>query len=286
MKKSKKTSLMYAILIALILICGAAISVLVFNEFSQYTSTTYRLALSTTAPATSSDFLDCLLYAEETFSTEPPTLALTPFIPECEYVTAWRKYYNNEDIIGHLRIPGTAIDYILVQSTDNTFYLYHNIRREECPAGWVFFDYYIDLGFVNQNLVIYAHNMRDGSKFHNLRYFAQYDFFRKNNLIYLHSIYRTSVWEIFAFYEAHISFPYTYINLPIDYWLIMQEAFVAASIHQTDIVLKPHDRVLTLSTCSNVDRDTRYVLQARLFIPPWEIAGAVLDDRYANLTHH
>lgn len=249
------------------MICGTAIGVLVVGEFSQYSASAYHRAwLSSTAPITSQDFFDDSLYAGAIFSTEPPVLTSTPFDPYDDEIFYWQAAYNNEDIIGHLRVPGTNIDYILVQGQDNSFYLYHNIHREPSAAGWVFLDYSIDLSYVNQNLVIYAHNMGDGSMFHNLRYFADYEFFKANNLIYLHTIWRKSVWEIFAFYEAHISFPYTHINLPLDYWALMQQAFMNASVHKSDIVLQPTDRILTLSTCSNVDRDTRLVLQARLYV--------------------
>lgn len=190
------------------------------------------------------------------------------FVPNVDF-TALREHYGNEDIVGHLWIDGTSIDYFITQTVDNSFYLYHDIWGNRTSAGWVFLDYDVDLNRANHNLVIYGHNMRAGDRFHNIRFYADYDFFRTHNIIHLETEYESTVWEVFAFYVASIDFPYTHINYANDeQWTFMQQAFLDASVHNTGIVLTPSDRVLTLSTCTTDNNpNTRFVLQARLVLP-------------------
>jgi len=205
------------------------------------------------------------------FSPEFPSESFPEFPPEPledlpNEFQVKQEYFNNNDIVGHLWIEGTAINYLVLQSTDNEFYLYHDIHKNPSSAGWIFLDYYVNLSYPNQNTVIYGHNMRSGIMFHNIRYFANYYFLRNHSIINLNTVYGSTKWQVFAFYTAHISFPYTHINFENEaQWAFMLERFIEASIHDTGITPASDDRILTLSTCvSNGDRDMRYVLQAKL----------------------
>ena len=211
---------------------------------------------------------------EEPIIYEPPPIVPEP-TPEPvrepqprilrEEFAQLREQYDNDNIVGRIIIPGTTIDYLVTQTDDNEFYLYHDIHGNRTAAGWIFLDYDVDLTRDDQNTVIYGHNMNDNIKFHSIRHYRNYDFFREHPTIIFNTIYEDTEWEVFAFYVAHISFPYTHINYMNEaQWAYMQERFQQASMHPTDIVLTPEDRILTLSTCTNVDQDTRFVLQARL----------------------
>ena len=69
----------------------------------------------------------------------------------------------NEDIIGWLTVDNTKIDYPIVQTNNNEYYLNHNLDREYSSAGWIFMDSKNKLD--DQNLIIYGHHRRDGSMF-------------------------------------------------------------------------------------------------------------------------
>jgi len=192
---------------------------------------------------------------------EPPPPA---FVPRDEFL-AWREEFNNDDIIGHLRIEGTGIDYLVVQGRDNDFYLYHDIHREPSRAGWIFLDYEVDIRGDDHNMVIYGHNMAENIMFHGIRHFQNYNFLRAHPIISFRTLYADYEWEIFAFYVAHIDFPYTLVNYPnTATWAHWLDNFVYESIHDTGINVTAHDRILTLSTCSGANDDERFVLQARL----------------------
>ena len=178
---------------------------------------------------------------------------------------ALREAFGNDDIMAHLHLDGTVINYLVVQTTNNDFYQNHDIWRNHSRAGWVFLDYEVNLRSQDHNIVIYAHNMQREHKFHSLRHFNSYNFFRLHPYIYLTTPYGEYVWEIFSFYSTMIDFSYNIINFQSETIRNeMLELFEAKSIHNAGVRVSPGERVLTLSTCTGRDRDERYVLHARL----------------------
>jgi len=179
-----------------------------------------------------------------------------------------REYYNNPDIIGFIHIPGTNISYPVVQAECNDFYLYFDLHWQHSNRGSIFLDYINDLhSLTDDNTIIYGHNMRDGSKFHNIRHFQDEEYFRAHPYILLDTAYEETVWEIFSFIRTHINFDYLIPNFSTrDAFVDFQRELQSRSHHRTDIVLYPTDQILILSTCVTIlaDIDYRYILVARL----------------------
>ena len=181
------------------------------------------------------------------------------------YIVALREQYENDEIVGYIYIEGTDIRYVVTQHTDNVFYLYHDIHRRPDRAGWVFLDYENDLTREDPNTIIYGHNMRQNIRFHGIRHFQNRDFFDTHRYITFNTAYGEYRWEIFSFYRTHIDFFYIQVHFNSDeefYELLAEMA--ARSMHPSDVIVGPGDRVLTLSTCTNNDRDERFVVNARL----------------------
>jgi sortase B len=176
-----------------------------------------------------------------------------------------REEYNNEHIIGHLIIPGTDIDYLVVQTGDNIFYLTHDLRGQPDRGGTIFLDYENRLSRPDRNTILYGHNMAAGTHFATMTRFRDGDFFRENRYIIFNTIYEDTVWEIFAFYSTDISFPYIQVIFPgADAFERLLTGIKALSWHDAGIPVTAGDRILTLSTCTTTGRDIRYVLNARL----------------------
>ena len=170
--------------------------------------------------------------------------------------------FSNSDIVAHLLVPGTSIDYYVVQGYDNEFYLTHNIWREPVASGWVFLDYRVDLSGDDHNWVIYGHNMQRDHKFHSLRRFAAREFFETHPVIILTTPQNVYTWEIFSFYSTHVDFGYNAVNFSDRQEMLSR--FIALSRHDAGVSVSSDDRILTLSTCTNRNDDERYVLHARL----------------------
>ena len=76
---------------------------------------------------------------------------------------------KNSDTVAYLKVKGTSIDYVVLKGEDNEFYLKHNFNKEKNVSGWVFADFHNKFDGMDKNIVIYAHNTRDGSMFGTLK---------------------------------------------------------------------------------------------------------------------
>ncbi|MDR1927612.1 MAG: class B sortase [Oscillospiraceae bacterium] len=172
----------------------------------------------------------------------------------------------NPEIVGWLRIPQTAIDYLFVQGTDNIAYLARDVYGKSAKAGSIFMDYRCAGDFSDFNTILYGHNMKNGSMFRDIRRFADADFFRANTAGSLHLPETTLTLDIFA-----------YLLIKADDAVLyragdqsMQERedflrYVKQNAKQyRALALSPEDRIVTLSTCSYEFSNARMVLLARL----------------------
>ena len=75
---------------------------------------------------------------------------------------------QNPDTVAHIKVNNTRISYVVVQGNDNEYYLNHNFNKEKNRAGWIFADYRNSFDESDKNLIIYGHNMKDGSMFDTL----------------------------------------------------------------------------------------------------------------------
>ena len=176
-----------------------------------------------------------------------------------------REAFDNDDIVGYVKIEGTEIDYMVMQSDDNDFYLDRDVYGQVTAAGSVFMDYESDAASLGRNTILYAHNMRNGTMFHNLRYYQDRRFFDANRYVHLTTLHDQTVWEIFAFYTTTIDFEYIQVYFPDDNsFLELIDEITARSVHNSGIEVGRDDLMLTMSTCSGATRDSRFVVHARL----------------------
>lgn len=78
------------------------------------------------------------------------------------------------------------MDYPVVQGEDNEYYLHHTFRREANKAGSIFLDYRNRADFTEQCVIIYGHNMKDGSMFSNLKKYQDNAFRKESGTAYLY----------------------------------------------------------------------------------------------------
>src|SRR5690625_3368905 len=83
----------------------------------------------------------------------------------------------NNHVVGWITIEGTQIDYPILQSDNNSDFMYQNFYGEESIAGSIFMDYRNNITMEDNNIVVYGHRMKDGSMFQHLTKFLDKDFF-------------------------------------------------------------------------------------------------------------
>ncbi len=175
-------------------------------------------------------------------------------------------YNINPDTVAWLKVPGTNIDYPIVKTVDNSFYLKHNIYFEEDNNGWVFMDYRNNVEELSDNIIIYAHNRYyNGIMFGTLQYTLRSTWYNNpdNYIITLDTLYETLQYKVFSVYKIATTNDYmrTIFNGDEDR-LEFYNMLKDRSIHNFDVELKGSDKILTMSTCA--DDYNRYVVHAVL----------------------
>ena len=165
---------------------------------------------------------------------------------------------ENDETIGWIIVENTNINYPIVQSKDNSFYLNHDYYKNENDAGWIFMDSNNKLD--DQNLVIYGHHRRDGIMFGDVDKLMKKNYYEDNKGEILLIIGDQNIYyKIFAVYKAKVEENY-YKNNFDDFPHTLGE-FQKKSKIKFDENLEGVSQIITLSTCHSNNKD-RLVIQA------------------------
>lgn len=176
-------------------------------------------------------------------------------------------FTGNSDIIAHISIRGTRIANLVVQGEDNAFYLYRDVFGNSNVNGALFLDYRNSPDFSDPNTIIYGHNMNNGTMFHNLRYYVEGDgqaFFEAHPEIQIITQGEALIYEIFSVFITRVDFNYIQTNFAPGEFAGLVEELNRRNTLDTGIYATEEDRLLLLSTCTNISRDTRIVVAGRL----------------------
>ncbi len=184
---------------------------------------------------------------------------------------------QNPDLVGWIKIPGTEIDYPVMQSVDsNEFYLQHNFNKEEDKNGCIFLD--MRNNYVNRddNLMIYGHNMRSGMMFGGLQEYLDETYWKNHKRIQFHTLYDREEYDIIAVCLAKVEYQdedvfryYNFLNAEdeaafAEYKRNIEEL----KVYQDEVDLNYGDKLITLSTCNY------YIEDGRLFLVAKRVDGA------------
>ncbi len=171
----------------------------------------------------------------------------------------------NPDTVGWLKIPGTNIDYPVVQGLDNDHYLKYNFYNEKDRNGWVFMDYRNEKGDLDKNTILYAHNRySSGVMFGPLMDTLHKKWYTnpKNKYITFDTIYGTYKWEVFSLYKVNVQDYGMKIAFKDDEsWEAFIKKLKKRSIYNFNVDVGKDDKIITLSTCTN-NRAKRMLLHA------------------------
>lgn len=154
----------------------------------------------------------------------------------------------NSDTVGYLSIDGVDINYPVVRTTDNKYYLKHSFDKSRNVAGWIFMDYNNKDINKDKNTVIYGHNMKDGSMFGKLKLLKK----NKSNTIYYYDSNNKYEYRVFSIYEIDAEDYYinTIFNSDKDYLTFIQ-IIAKRSIYNYEYDIDVNDNIITLSTCTS-----------------------------------
>ena len=180
-------------------------------------------------------------------------------------------YAENSDTIGWLKIDGMTIDYVVMQAPDEiNKYLRHDLYGKGSTRGCLFVDEYCDI-FNSDNIIIYGHNMKDGSMFGTLDSYADESFYAEHKIIRFDTIYEKHSYEVVAAISTSIPakdedvfryYEYTSSN-DEETFLDYADFIEKNKLYDTGVEINPGDKLLTLSTCAYHTTDGRFVVVAR-----------------------
>lgn len=172
---------------------------------------------------------------------------------------------KNSDTIAWLKVNGTSIEYPVVKTTNNDFYMTHSFDKSYNSAGWVFMDYKNKFDGTDNNMVIYAHNRRDGSLFGTLKNILteEWQNNEENFTIPFITENEKAEYQVFSVYRIENEDYYITTNFGTDNeFQKFIDKIKSRSLKDFEIDVTTNDNILTLSTCADNNK-YRVVLHAK-----------------------
>ena len=185
-----------------------------------------------------------------------------------EYQTLYNK---NKKMVGWIKIEDTEIDYPVMQTVNNEYYMDHNFNQEYDRNGSLFLDKDCDIVHRNTNLIIYGHHMKYGKMFGGLKKYISKEYCKENPNIQFDTIYERGTYEVMYVFRSRI---YNEDEVVFKYYQFLDAAsaqefnsnmqeMAALSLYDTGVTASYGDQLLTLSTCDYSEEDGRFVVVAK-----------------------
>lgn len=189
-----------------------------------------------------------------------------PFVSKYAYMKDTYQYYA-----GWITIPNTAVNYPVMNTPhDVEYYLRRNIEGSYSSSGVPFVGYNCSVYPNSDHLIIYGHNMKNGSMFSDIKKYTNKDFWQENKIISFETLEKSSQYEVFAIMNmdvaignGHFEF-YNYINFHtqdiFDEFLSNVKKYRSYSVDNDPVF---GDEIISLVTCGSATT-RRYIVMAKL----------------------
>lgn len=214
----------------------------------------------------------------ESYAEDAGTQPAEPTEPAAAEMTAYEKYAEvyaqNNDFVGWLCIEGTNINYPVMQTPeDPNYYLKRAFDHSYSDYGVPYVQENCALG-ISDNIVIYGHNMSNGSMFADLCRYEKKSFWQEHPMIHFDTLSGYGEYEIVTVFKtvaySQESFKYYHFvdaENEADF-----DAFLAQcrelELYNTGVDAEYGDQLITLSTCEYSRKNGRMVIVAKKIVPP------------------
>ena len=197
-------------------------------------------------------------------------------VEEVQYEDGNKKKYNidfsglkekNSDTVAWIKVENMRIEYPIVKTGDNAYYLNKSFDKSNNSAGWIFMDYKNKADGTDKNIVLYGHNRKDGSMFGDLKDVFTEEWYQNQDNMYITYITENEYckYQIFSAYRIEDE----------DYYITTKfksndefDKFVnklkSRSFKNFEVEVSGEDQILTLSTCS--DANYRVAVHAKKIV--------------------
>jgi sortase B len=175
---------------------------------------------------------------------------------------------ENTDTIGWIKFDAPeAISYPVVKSADNEEYLTKTFSANDNKLGAIFMDMHNNTGFDDRNTFIYGHNLQVGGEmFSQLNEYESEEFYKENPNFYIYTprgeklTYQVFAAAVVNDQAENYRIEYTDDQDYADYL----EMCKSSSNYQTGAEVNVNSKIVSLSTCTNVNEEDRFLLQGVL----------------------
>ena len=174
---------------------------------------------------------------------------------------------KNSDTVGFIKVNGTNINYPVVQTTDNRFYLNHAFDKTLNNAGWIFADYRNDMVNFGRNTIIYGHGRLNNTMFGSLKNILKSSWYdnKDNYIIKFSTPTENTLWQVFSVYSIKVESYYITTDFDnLDEYNTFLQTLKGRSQKNFNTSVNVNDKIITLSTCQDVAGSGRVVMHAKL----------------------
>ena len=209
--------------------------------------------------------------AVEEFDEEPSTQQVTVEPVKNKYDLDNSFDYllsKNSDTVGWITVNNTMVNYPVVQSTDNDYYLKHDFFKTKTSIGWVFMDFRNNPKDLNDNTILYGHKLKSGLMFGTLNTVLNRSWYtnEENLIITFNTVDKEMKWKVISLYRTDYTTDYLVTQFKdenhFNEWIKM---ITNRSVYKFNEDVKYGDKILTLSTCFGASStNQRMALHAKL----------------------
>lgn len=179
---------------------------------------------------------------------------------------------ENADVKGWVRINDTNINYPLLQTDNNDYYLTHNYKKEKSSYGSIFINSNCDIKNNNANVIIYGHDMKDGQMFQDLLKYQDKYFYEQHPTIKIATEENENDYEIISVFKSRIFYQdeknvfrfYRYYNFENE---SKYNEYInnckKIQLYDTEKTATYGDQLITLITCEYSQENGRMVIVAK-----------------------
>jgi len=171
----------------------------------------------------------------------------------------------NSQVVAWIMVDGTSVNYPIVQTDNNDYYLNHDITGGPKASGWTFMDYRNETDLSDSNTIFYGHNLLNKTAFGSLsNVFTDKWFNNSNHYIVVRTESVRHVYQVFSCYYIDPEVYYLQTNFynNNDYQEFLN-TLSSRSKYNFNVPVGTNDKIITLSTCTD-DNKGRKVVHAKM----------------------
>lgn len=174
----------------------------------------------------------------------------------------------NNDFVGVLSIPDTIINYPVMYTKGEDYYLRRSFDKKQSDAGTLFIDKHNTIDPIDDNIIIYGHNMKNGTMFHELLNYKKEEFYKEHKYIYFNKVDNSEKYEIISVFYSKVYYETDNVFKYYKFYKASNEEELndyvknikELSLYNTNVDAKLGDKFITLSTCEYSQENGRFVV--------------------------